>query len=284
MSFQNCKVVGKSVSPASYHGHNIPRGDKRAPVSPSMLKNFWHCPSRFINGYESPESVSKDFGNLLDTLLLTPEHFDSRYILQPENYETTGMKCPSCGTVTDSKKCRDCKCDRVETPVQKPWTNQSTTCADWTAAQAKAGRDVVSQDFLNTAWAAAKRIQKDEILSSFIAASDTQVLVEGEWLDEATKQILPVRCLLDLAPRLETEFANCLGDLKTTRSASVMAFQRDCFKLGYHLQAAFDLDLYNAATGEQRGTWCFAVVENYPPFEFGRRMMKDVEPGEQPES
>ena len=42
---------------------------------------------------------------------------------------------------------------------------------------------------------------------------------------------------------------------------------------GYHVQSAFDLDLYNAATGEQRDTWCFVLSENFPPYETGRAIL-----------
>jgi len=283
MSFKNCKVMGKNIAPAVYHNRPFERGDIRNPMSPSELKNFAHCPSRYIRGFEGPESASKDFGNLLDTLVLTPEHFDARYILQPETYEAKGMKCPGCGSVSDSKSCSKCKCAREEVTLSKPWNNNSKTCSEWTEAQIKSGLEIVPQDKLTEGWTAAKRITEDEILASFIAASDKQVLVEGEWHDEATGLIIPVRCLLDLAPRQDTEFAQCLGDLKSSRSAAIIKFQRDVFNFGYHIQAAFDLDIFNGATKEQRLAWCFVVQENFSPFEIGRRMMRDVEPGEQPE-
>lgn len=259
MSFKNCKVIGKSLSPSDYHNHEISRGDIRHPVSPSMLKSFAHCPSRWFNGYQSPDSDSKDFGNLLDTLVLTPELFKTRYALEPVEY-----------TNDDGDK--------------KPWHNGAKACKKWRQEQESEGRIITNCGDLADAQTASKRIVNDEILSSFINACDKQVLVEGEWHDVKTGLTLPVRCLIDLVPRLDTEFANCLGDLKSTRSASIIAFQRDVFRLGYHLQAGFDLDLYNAATRQQRLTWCFAIQENFEPYEIGRRMLKYPEPGEQPES
>ena len=258
MSFQKCKVVGKSISPATYHGHNIARGDLKYPVSSSMLKEFSKCPSRWIRGYESPESASKDFGNLLDTLVLTPELFDTRYAVEPLEYQP-------------------------EKGDKKPWHNGAGVCEEWKRDQLTAGRIITSETDIAEAKKAVQRISSDEILSAFIFASDRQVLVEGEWKDEASGLVLPVRCLIDLVPRLDTEFSESLGDLKSTRSAAIRKFQNDVFQFGYHIQAAFDLDIFNAATNEGRMAWGFVVQENFAPFEIGRRMMRDAEKGEQPE-
>lgn len=252
MSFQNCKITGKSVSSDAYHQQKFERGDPRLPVSPSMLKSFAHCPSRWMAGYESAESDAKDFGSLLDTLVLTPEAFQDRYAVQPAEYTN-------------------------EKGDKKTWHNGAGFCKEWNEHQAAGGRKITNTKDLLEAQIASKRIMADEILAGFINDSDKQVLVEGEWHDEKTGLIIPVRCLIDLVPRLDTEFRKCLGDLKSTRSAALMAFQRDVFRLGYHLQAAFDLDLYGAATGEERLTWCFAVQENYPPYEIGRRMLSGGE-------
>lgn len=258
MSFQNCKVVGVGVSPDTYHDHNIKRGEPGHPVSPSMLKAFAHCPSRWIHGYESPESSSKDFGNLLDTLVLTPQLFSQRYAVEPLEYTN-------------------------EKGDKKPWHNGAGICKEWKKEQLAAGKTITDNAAIAEATAATQRIQADEILASFIAASDRQVLIEGEWKDDGTGLIIPVRCLLDIVPRKDTEFSESLGDLKSTRSAEIRKFQRDVFQFGYHIQAAFDLDIFNAATGENRLAWGFVVQENFPPFETGRRMMRDGELGTQPE-
>jgi hypothetical protein len=79
--------------------------------------------------------------------------------------------------------------------------------------------------------------------------------------------------LIDFRPRVDTEFAHCLGDLKRTRSAALMPWQRDCFNMGYHVQAAFYQDLYAAATGEDRNTWCFVLSESLRPFQPGKRIL-----------
>lgn len=281
MSFKNCRIVGSNIDPESYHRIEEKRGDSAYPMSPSALKEFAQCPSRWIAGYRSPDSESKYFGSLLDVLLLTPEMFPKKYAVTPETYEATVMECPVCKSQTDSKSCKGCKTDRVAVKIQKEWNNNSNTCAEWIANQG--GKEIVSPKSLAAAAAAVNRMllfepHHEYPIKRFLDASDKQVLVVGEWHDEATGLIVPVRCLLDLVPRADTEFAKCLGDLKSTRCAAIIPFQRDAFKMRYHVQAAFDTDLYLEATGhkEDRNTWCLLVQENFEPYQPGKRIMSDM--------
>ena len=196
----------------------------------------------------SPDSDAKDFGNLLDTLVLTPEKFDKRYVQQPSTY-------------------------RNEKKEEKPWNNNANACRAWHEEQQ--GKQVVSHKELTAAIAAKDRLLKDDLIASFIAASDKQVLVQAQWHDDETGLTVPVRCLMDLVPRLDSEFSKTVGDLKTTRTAALQSFSRDVFKMGYHIQAAFDLDLLVAATGEDRCSWVFVIQESYPPWQTGRRLLSE---------
>lgn len=246
MSFESAKVVGVGVNPQEYHNAKKERGQTDYPVSPSMLKEFNRCPRRWIDGYEPPGSEAKDWGNLLDTLLLTPDLFDDRYAVQPANYKN----------------------EKGET---KPWNNNATVCREWCSQQI--GREIISRKDYLAANLAHKRLLSDEIIQQFVHESNRQVLVEGLWQDKKSGLTIPVRCLMDLVPRADTEFSKCLGDLKSTRSAALMPFQRFCYEMGYHVQAAFDTDLYVAATGEDRNSWCFILQENFPPYQTGKRLL-----------
>ena len=255
MSFRNCKIVGRSVDPEVYHRIDIERGSPDYPISPSTLKEIARCPHRWRAGYVSPDTKAKEWGNLLDTQLLTPERFEARYVLQPETY-------PAPATHASVKK------GLIEAGSPLPWNGNATYCDNWLQEQAaKDLQPVSAKQWLSLA-DATKRFAADEVLKDFLEASDRQVMVVGEWVDEGTKLVIPVRCLIDLVPWHESEWGlKSLGDLKTTRSASPFAFKRFCYDMGYHVQAAFDLDLYNAATGEQRCQWCFLLQENFAPWE-----------------
>lgn len=270
MSFQKCQIVGKGIDSSKYHDVEVKRGDAAFPVSPSMLRAFAPCPSRWLAGYTPPPSEAKAWGSLLDCLALTPLQFPSRYATRPATYETTGMKCPSCGSITDSKKCAACKTDRMEISVTKDWNAASKTCQEWIAAQN--GKEIIGPETFTDAKTAYAKLISDPVIKTYNVESDAQVALAGEWLDKATGLTIPVRCLLDYAPRADSEFAGGLGDLKTTRNAAPWQWQRWVYQSGYHVQAAFDLDLYNAATGEERTDWVWIVQENYPPYETAKRL------------
>lgn len=267
MSFINAKVVGIDIDPEAYHTVKEERCTPDYPMSPSSLKEFANCPSRYKEGFKSPDSKAKDYGSILDTLILTPNRFNDRYVVTPETYpanaRSTAVKDGVCG---------------VGDPL--PWDGKASYCKDWVKTNGD-GKEVVPVKTYNMASAAVLRLmtfepQLDYPIRRFIASSDKQVLVVGQWKDDDTGLTIPVRCLMDFRPRLDTEYAKCLGDLKSTRSGAIMPFSRDVFKMKYHVQAAFDLDLYLAATNEDRNTWCLIVQESFDPFEPGKRMMSDM--------
>ena len=256
MSFINARIRGTGCNPAEYHTQleGVERGDPNFIISPSSLKAFFQCPSRWRHGYESPESKAKDFGSLLDCCLLTPDQFPKRYAIAPATYQAEPKK----------------KGEPMET---KPWNNNATLCKEWNAEQHAAGREVVKADDVLEVKDAIARLTGDPVIAPWLAACDSQVWVEGQWQDEATGLFIPVRCLLDFVPRADSEFSSSLGDCKTTTNGGLREFERQAIGLGYHVQAGFDLDLFNAATGEDRTGWTLLGVENYPPYEPIRRIL-----------
>lgn len=251
MSFQNAKVVSVGVNPQDYHNQKEKRGTKEFAISPSSLREFAKCPRRWVDGYESPESEAKKYGSLLDCRLTTPDEFEERYAVRPDTY------------IAEVKKER----------VEKPWNGNATFCSEWKQQQLDNGKEIVTSYEMKNCDDAISRLKSDEIIAAWLDACDMQVLVAGEWHDEKTGLVIPVRCLIDFRPRLETEFAKCLGDLKSTRNASIGAWNRWCFTAGYHIQGAFDTDLYVEATKEDRMTWCFIVQENFAPWQTAKRML-----------
>lgn len=234
-----------------YHTQTAARGTPEFFISPSSLKTFAECPARWKAGYAPPESDAKDWGSLLDCALLTPNDMGKRFACKPKTYPADGKK--------------------GEPPTEKPFNANSTWCKEWMAKQGDL--QIVSHSELDAVENAVKRLLADETIATYHAASEKQVHVAGEWLDKNTGLIIPVQCLIDFVPRKDSEFQKSLGDLKSTRNAGQHAFGRWCYTAGYHIQAAFDLALFTAATGEDRTDWIFIVQENYAPFETGRRLL-----------
>jgi hypothetical protein len=270
---QNARIVSLDTANGDYHRTDAKRGQPDYPVSASVLKEFDRCPRRWVDGYQPPESEAKTRGNLMDVMLLTPKQFDDRFAVQPAEYQTEAMKCPSCGSITDSKKCSACKCERAPCTITKPWTNQSTHCKEW-LAKVPDGVEVVTDDQVAESNAAISRLMLDQTILGFLAASDVQVALAGEWVDEATGLTIPIRALLDIVPRKDSDFSACLGDLKRTRSAAPRKWASDVDTFGHHIQAALYLDFYNAATGEGRDSFCWILSEQFAPFQTAKRLLR----------
>lgn len=271
--FRNARIVCKGANPSDYLRQEAERGTPDFVVSSSMIKEFNRCPSRWRAGYESPDSDSKIWGSLLDCRLLTPDQFQDRYAIRPDTYTATGMKCPSCGSITDAKSCRACKCDRQPVTFEKEWSGGAEECKDWLEAHSR--QSIVTTKQVAEADTAIKRLLADETIGAWHKSSETQVWVAADWCDPKTRLVIPCRCLIDYLPRTDSEFSKCAGDLKSCRCGLPRVFQRQAFQFGYHVQAGFDLDLLQAATGEDRNTWCLIVQENFPPYEPGKRMVSE---------
>lgn len=274
MPFQNCKIEGRNIDSAQYHAlkNKVPRGSKEFVMSPSALKLFYRQPSKWVRGYNPPDSKSKRWGNILDCRALTPQLFDSRYSVRPGTYSSTVMECPSCGSQTDSQSCRSCKTTRIPKRIDKSWSPLAEECCQWHADQTSAGKEVISAKELSDCDAAIKRLLEpgpdgDDAVKRWFECSDRQVLIVGEWVDEETEIVIPVSALIDFVPRAGTEYDRCLGDLKTAKCAETLRFTEHAFDFGYFTQGSFDLAIFNAATGENRSEWAFIVSENYEPWE-----------------
>lgn len=70
---------------------------------------------------------------------------------------------------------------------------------------------------------------------------------------------------LQLKCRPDYVNGGALIDLKTTRDASFEGFARQIGTLGYHLQAAFYLDVFNKSQGTDFNEFFFVAVENSAP-------------------
>jgi hypothetical protein len=271
---KNAKIIAVNASPFDYHQQKVEdRGLPHYTMSSSDLRLFAQCPSKWKHGYTLSESSSLEYGSLFDCLVLTPERFNESYSMQPSTYMKKVLKCPKCGSETDSKSCRKCGVERNEVESEHPWSNASDTCRAWVDEQLKAGRRIVTNGELADAQAAKNRLLADEQCRLFIEACQKQVWVAAEWHDEATGLIVPIKCLIDLASKGDSLFPKALGDLKTTKNASIQSWARWAHTVGYDVQAAWNTDLFVAATKREITEFCFVLSENSFPWEIGRRYM-----------
>jgi len=96
--------------------------------------------------------------------------------------------------------------------------------------------------------------------ASLLSEGSAQVAVVADF--QGINGTIGVKGKIDFVPPFST---NCLVDLKTTADASPKVFGKKVFDLGYHIQAAFYLDLYaNFAT--RREAFVLLAVETSAPY------------------
>lgn len=241
------------VDPKSYHSIDakIARGNPMKTMSQSELKKFAPCPHRWFSGHDEEETDAMRDGALVDIIILTPERFEKEYAIAPEVYP--------------------CEPTKKDPRTEKPWNWNATFCADWKELQEAKGLSVVKSGHAADAWKAREVFMSNERLKAFHEGSRKQVQVNVVWEDDETGIVVPIKCLIDLVPDAGTEFDNMLADFKRTNDAEYRKWARTVHSYQLHLQGAFYLDAYNAATGEKRNRFDHHIQEQVNPWEVTHR-------------
>lgn len=276
--FKNTKVVGFNIPQEVYRRRDekIARGNPEYVMSRGELVDFAKNPARWIlGGGEDEETTATAFGSLMDCLILTPSELDKNFAMQPAKYKAKGMKCPGCGSVSDSKSCSKCRCNREEVEIEKDWNSNATVCGEWNEKQRKDGKIIIPANMRTEAEAALAQFNKDEELVEFIKCSLHQVMIVTTYVDRVTKIEVPLKILLDVVPSKDhPRFGKSLGDLKTARDASHRGWRKAVAEHGYDVQGALYFDIYKCAfPGEDRQEWRHAILENVAPYLTGRRIV-----------
>lgn len=246
--FVNCEVVCSDYEPSKYQANFYERGSREFVVSRSMLMAFASNPLKWREGWTPKDTESTEWGTLIDCLTLTPLQFPKLFAIQPETYP------------------------EAKTNEPKKWNNNATYCREWTTKQK--GLQVVTAKELKLAEEAVNKLKSDSRIDEIISHSRHQVLVTGEYSDKATGLVIPVKCLIDIAPdSSHRDYGGSLADLKTARSAHPSTWKKSVFQFGYDAQAALELWLYSAATGETREEFYHVIQENTSPWTIGRRLL-----------
>lgn len=253
MTIKNATIEGVQIDPQFYHSYNPgdnERGSKDFVMSRSSLMEFNHCPHRWVKGYGKAETDSLSYGNMLDAFILDNAKFASQFAMQPETY------------INDKDE-------------QKAWSGNSKVCKEWKAGQIAAGKDIISSDQMAMVIRAKEVMYQDEVIKGILETSDFQVMILAEWHDKETGLVIPVKCLIDIVPRKDSQFHMYIADLKSCRTAAPGQWAREVYNWGYHVQAAFYMDMHEAATGEVRNGFAHILQESYEPFEVGKRMLSE---------
>lgn len=246
---QKATILKRAITPEEYHHQAADRGTPGFALSAHALIEILRNAQRWVRGYESPESKAKKYGELLDCLLLTPTDYQKRFTVLP----------------ADAPR----KPTKAQINAKKPSPQSVEAIAWWKEFESSHPGEVISDDLNTSVHLAIQRLREDETISDLLDHSRRQVMVTASWLDETTGTEIPLKCLIDLVPHENHPvFSNSLWDLKTTANASPHSFVRDAQNYGYHIQGAFYLAMWNAATSEQRSDFGHVIQENYHPYEY----------------
>lgn len=243
--FSDGKVVGTGVTYAEYARQpDVRRGDARWEMTRGELMAFSACPHKWLQGVPDKVTPAMKWGSLMDCLLLTPSQFETRFAIAPSHYLNK-------------------KGEKSE------WRNDDRIEAVREFKAQNVGKEIVSQSDYQEAEQNVKAVIRNKHIGNLLKTADTQVMVTAKYLDKETGIELPVKCLMDLVPKVtDPLWGKCLGDLKLTTNASQGAWTRKVWDEWYHIQAAFYTDLYRCARpDEDRTDWFNAVSEDHPPYE-----------------
>ena len=201
-------------------------------ASASKLKKLWQStPAHLKADTEAFEpSAAMIMGTLAHSLILEPDEPLPQIAVKPAEYEPG-----------------------------KKWTRQAKVCKQWEDERKAKGIVVLSEAELEDVQGMAMAIAAHP-LSSFIL-SDGKPEVSLCAHDSANG--VDIKSRLDFLPYA----GDRIVDVKTTSDASERGFIKKAYDLGYHIQAALYLDLWNALMPtEPRTEFYFIAVENSKPY------------------
>lgn len=247
MSFTDAHIIGRDVPNAEYRKQAFERGHPKHVMSRGSLMDFMACPSRWRKGYETPDTKATEWGTLIDTMALTPHLAVDRIAVAPATYP-------------------------AEKGESKPWNWNANHCKEWRKQQG--GKLVFKNETAQDAKAAIEILIGDPIIREFLECSERQVMVMADYQDDETGIVVPVKILIDLVPTHEhIPFGKSLADLKTSFTADPYVWEKKVFDDDLDTQGALYLDVYTAATNEDRVDFRHIIQESEPPFQVGRRWL-----------
>lgn len=214
---------------------DLPASDYHAMpgASASQLRTLWQStPAHLRASLDAPRAATSalKLGTLAHSVVLEPDKPLPGVAIQPDEYEPG-----------------------------KKWTNAAKLCKDWRAEQEAAGLMVLKADEYDAAFAMARNLATHPSAGPLLTDGRPEVSLVVR--DETNG--IDCRARVDWLPNSHA----AIVDLKTTSDASERAFTKKAYDLGYHIQAAFYLDLWNALMpSEPRSAFFFVVVENTSPF------------------
>ena len=217
-------------------------GIEYAIPSKSLLSQFAKNPKAWREDPEFKTTDAMTVGSLLDCLLLTPKEMGSSFMLKPSGMPNRPHKH------LDEGKPVSPTAKKTQEAVLK-WQNFERDAA---------GKTIVTSEQILSARRAADNVKNHKLGGYLLKNCQTQVAMFA--YDEEVE--LWVKGMIDILPNKESDFGDCVVDLKSTSGFLPHEFRTVCWNFNYHEQAGLYLDLYNKITGENRERFLFLVSDS----------------------
>lgn len=238
--FTKAKVVGQTEPGEYHHPSNWKRGEEQFVMSRSELFQFARNPKKWLLGAKDEDTKSTEWGSLMDCVVTDPGILARRYVTHPTTYPARS------------------------TGIAKPWTRKADYCVEWETEREGQGLTVISEVERIEANAALERLLEDDEIHSIRKTCKFQQMAMACYHDKETGLNVNVKMLADIVPANE----KALIDYKTARSADPSQWMNEVFRYGLHWQAGMYLDIWEAATGDDRPEFWHIVQENEAPYVF----------------
>lgn len=209
------------IKPSEYHemefDHRaLPDLSKTGPVSASILCKSKHAVP-FLSGVKIKPTGAMDWGNLVDTKLLTPEFFNELYITKPDDMPK------------DLRHFRDAKTKSASTEESiRRWDEFEEIAG---------GRLPIDQKEMEQVEIAVHMARSHPITGPVLARSDKQLCFIGEHHEFPGATL---KGLVDILPNAaDPDFGDAIVDWKTTNDISDDGLKKTIWRFEYHLKMAF---------------------------------------------
>lgn len=229
--------VYKGVSNDAYHSG--------AGVSKSGLDLIARSPLHYWSAYLDPQREPREetpammLGTAIHSAVLEPQLFASDYVVVPEG----APKRPT----------------KTQLSAKKPSDDTVAAIEWWREFDARyGGKTILTADDYDTCTSIQTNVRRHPAAQTLMKEGEAELSVY--WRDDETGVLCKCR------PDWMNYQANVIVDVKSTEDASPEGFQRSIQKYGYHVQAAWYLDGFKAATGTAPKAFIFAAFEKKRPY------------------
>ncbi|MDD4970823.1 MAG: PD-(D/E)XK nuclease-like domain-containing protein [Paludibacter sp.] len=238
-------------------------------IKPKKIKSPKHY--KYFKEHPDPDTDSKDNGNAFHMIFLQPELFETTYVCVKWDEFGADPKLNKDGSLNMQ--------DKFNKSIVEKLTNDNPgkvllmpNEAETVLAEKKSiyslynAESVINlkESYVEATFLAFARFDEND---KFIEIVDFEPELFLAMTEKARWNYIPLLCRVDLANKTE----RFIADLKSTKDLSQSEFSRDIETFGYHIQAAMEIDILNAALRlpeeKKYETFIFVCVENHPPYD-----------------